>query len=182
MCTERRQRGLTLIELILFIVIVGAGLAGILSVLNVTTRGSADPLIHKQMLAVAEAMMEEIQLQPITWCDPDDPKAATAASYADCTTPAQAQNLASAKAGETRSSNTTPFDNVLDYNGLSNVATNIAGSPTQYLTSVTVAPAALNTITAGSGAALLITVTVTASNETLQLQGYRTRHSPNALP
>ena len=56
----RRQHGLSLIELIIFIVIVSVGLVGILSVLNVTVRHSADPMVRKQALAIAEAMMEEV--------------------------------------------------------------------------------------------------------------------------
>ena len=58
-----KQRGTSLIELIMFIVIVSVALAGILLVMNVTTKGSADPLIHKQALAAAESLLEEIQLQ-----------------------------------------------------------------------------------------------------------------------
>ncbi len=77
-----RARGLSLVELIVFIVIVSASVAGIISVITVTTRSSADPLIHKQALAIAEAVLEEIQLQPFTYCDPDDPGAATAAFVA----------------------------------------------------------------------------------------------------
>ena len=42
----------------MFIVIVGIGLAGILGVINLTTRASADPLIQKQALAIAEAYLE----------------------------------------------------------------------------------------------------------------------------
>jgi MSHA pilin protein MshD len=56
----RAQAGLSLIELIMFIVIVSVALVGILSVLNLTTMRSADPVVRKQTLAVAEAMMEEI--------------------------------------------------------------------------------------------------------------------------
>ena len=37
MCTSVRQRGISLIELIMFIVIVSTALAGILAVMNVTT-------------------------------------------------------------------------------------------------------------------------------------------------
>ena len=62
MSTKRAQSGLTLIELIFFIVIVGGALAGVLSVLNVTTKSSADPLVRKTMLAIAQALMEEVQL------------------------------------------------------------------------------------------------------------------------
>ena len=49
-----KQRGVSLVELIMFIVIVSVALAGILLVFNVTTKGSADPLVHKQALAAAE--------------------------------------------------------------------------------------------------------------------------------
>jgi MSHA pilin protein MshD len=44
-----RQAGISFIELIMFIVIVGIGVAGILSVLNVTAQKSADPMTRKQM-------------------------------------------------------------------------------------------------------------------------------------
>lgn len=63
MCTDRqavRQRGLTLIELLVFIIIVSVGIAGILSVMNVVVKSSADPVIHKQAAAMVEAILEEI--------------------------------------------------------------------------------------------------------------------------
>ena len=76
--SRRRPLGLSLVELIVFIVIVSAALAGIIGVMSITTRSSADPLIRKQALAIAEAFLEEVLLQPFTYCDPDDPSAATA--------------------------------------------------------------------------------------------------------
>ena len=75
---RRKSLGLSLVELIVFIVIVSASVAGIIGVITVTTRSSADPMIHKQALAIAEAVLEEVQLLPFTYCDPDDPGAATA--------------------------------------------------------------------------------------------------------
>ena len=47
-----RQAGLTLVELIVFIVIVSVGLAGILVTYDTVVRHSADPLVRKQALAV----------------------------------------------------------------------------------------------------------------------------------
>ena len=81
-----RQRGLTLIEQIVFIVVVGVAVAGVLAALNVSTRGSADAMVQKQALAIAEAVLEEVQLQPFTYCDPDDAAAPTALGMADCAT------------------------------------------------------------------------------------------------
>ena len=75
---RRKSRGFSLVEQVMFIVIVGAAVAGIIGVITVTTRSSADPMVRKQALAIAEAMLEEVQLQPFTYCDPDDPGAATA--------------------------------------------------------------------------------------------------------
>jgi MSHA pilin protein MshD len=68
MCTSllARQRGISLIELIMFIVIVSVGVAGILVVMNQVMRDSADPLLRKQALAIAESMLEEIQLQEVS--------------------------------------------------------------------------------------------------------------------
>ena len=177
----RRQHGFTIIELIVFIVIVSVALAGVLTVLNVTAKSSSDPVVRKQALAIAEAVLEEVMLQTFTWCDPDDANATTTIGYAGCSVATAAQNTATAKAGEARV--TAPLlDNVFDYNGEA-INTNIAGGgSTLYVANVTVAPAALNDIAAASDAALLITVSVASGSETIELQGYRTRHSPNMLP
>lgn len=61
-----RQRGLTLIELVIFIVVVSVGVVGILSVFNVTVKASADPVVRKQAIAVAEAMLDEILAKDFT--------------------------------------------------------------------------------------------------------------------
>ncbi|MDR2032755.1 MAG: type II secretion system GspH family protein [Azoarcus sp.] len=72
MCNEdrqdRRRAGFTLPELIMAIVIISVGLAGVLAAFRTVVKSSADPLIHKQMLTIAEEMMEEISLKP--WVSP----------------------------------------------------------------------------------------------------------------
>jgi MSHA pilin protein MshD len=182
MSVDRHQRGFTLIELIVFIVIVSAALAGVLTILNQTTRSSADPMIRKQALAVAEALLEEVMAKPFTWCDPDDAQAATALSAVvgplGCTVNVNVEALG-AEAGEVRDT----FDNVNDYNGLSTAVNIAGGGAAPYNAVVAVAATDLNGITAASANALLVTVTVNAPNgEAVQLQGIRTRHSPNLLP
>jgi MSHA pilin protein MshD len=191
MCTKRRHAGLTLIELLMFIVIVGMALAGVLSVLNTTVKSSADPVLRKNMLSIAESLLEEVQRKPFTWCDPDDASAATAQSaFVGATGCATTMETAGPEAGETRTSATTPFDNVNDYNGLA-LASPIASvtgnsfAPDGYSASIAVAndaglgPSGLRT---ASDAVLRITVTVTRGGDSVVLEGYRTRYSPNTLP
>ncbi|MCF8197239.1 MAG: type II secretion system GspH family protein [Sulfuritalea sp.] len=190
MCTNR-QSGLTLIELIVFIVIVSVALVGVLTVLNVTAKSSADPVIRKQALAVAEAVLEEVMLQPFTWCDPNDRSAATAKSATldgSATDPAQCWDAVEAVGKETisgntdtRGSTTFPLDNVSDYDTESiNTGAGGSGMPSGYSATVSVAQSGLNGIAATES--LLVTVTVSGPGDDIQLQGYRTRHSPNMLP
>ncbi len=65
-CSHVMQRGFTLIELIIFIVVIGAGLAGILAVSTTVVKASADPLVNKQAMAIAESLLEEILLKAHT--------------------------------------------------------------------------------------------------------------------
>lgn len=57
---HNRQSGFTLIEVIIFIVVVAAGLAGILTVSNTVVKSSADPMVRKQALALADSILEEV--------------------------------------------------------------------------------------------------------------------------
>lgn len=159
MCTRHRQHGISLVELIMFIVIVSVALAGILLVLNVTTKSSADPLIHKQALAVAESLLEEVELQDFI--------------------------SAGANVTVNQANRASQYHIVRDYNGFPNDATTgiysvngttIAGLG-NYNASVSVANAALGSITSGSGNAVLITVTVTdPQGNAIQISGYRTAY------
>ena len=167
----------------MFIVIVGIGVAGILLVFKVTTKASADPLIQKQMLAIAEALMEEVQAKPFTYCDPDDANATIAADAAGCATIPEVMG----PEGETRVNATTPSDNVNDYgpsltiNPIADITGTTIGGLGAYSATIAVAGSALGGIAAAES--LLITVTVTGpGSDSLVLQGYRTRYAPNAVP
>ena len=195
MCTDhlrRGQRGLTLIELVIFIVVVSVGLAGILSVLNLTVMHSADPMARKQAIAAAEALMEEVALQPFTYCEPSDAHLTTAApnitpAVDTCTTTPSA-------AGKSRYSDPR-YNNVNNYAGfampggvcaagicdVNNVSSYLAG----YTASVAVTNAgtAFNGIN-GTGyrddAVQKIVVTVTGQGQSIALTSYRFRYAPNS--
>ena len=184
---QPRARGSSLVELIMFIVIIGIAVAGVLGAMSLSTRASADPLIQKQALAIAEAYLEEVLAMPFTYCDPDDLDAATATSATvgagGC---AATIEVIGAEAGETRGGGTTPYDNVNDYNSLATgVPASIDGTAigglSSYNVSVAVVAEALSTVAVS--ASLRVTVTVTGpAGVSVRLDGYRTRYAPNALP
>jgi len=189
--SRRSVGGFTLIELIVFIVIVSVSVAGVLLAINTATRSGTDPMIRKNAIAIAEGMLEEVSLMPFTFCDANDPQATTATSSAvgaaGCTSAATV-NAIGPEAGETRYASATPFDHVDDYNGFSmnpivDITNTAIGTLTSYSATVSVAATALGSIAAtdaqGQANALLITVTVSGpQNTTVVLQGYRTKHAP----
>ena len=148
------QKGITLIELIIFMVIVGIAMAGIVSAINFNVQHSADPVVKKQALAIAESMLEEVTLQ--NFSDPDGGANVVEAS----------RDL---------------YDDIEDYdnysrNGISSInapSATITGLE-DYTVSVKIDSAAnLNGISGGK--AKRITVTVTGPlNTTVLLEGYRT--------
>lgn len=191
----RLQSGVTLIELIVFIVIVGAALAGVLKVLEVTNRNSADPLVRKQALSIAESLLLEITQQPFTLCDPDDTNASTALTVADCTNSQDKGGgtlNAPTPASESRYSSADPFDNVADYGGFAMPGAGCAGicmpgdttplaNLNGYAASVSVARAggAAPFASLPTDAVLKITVSVTGpANTQVALVGYRVRYAP----
>jgi MSHA pilin protein MshD len=151
---RRAARGVTLIELIVFIIIVSVGVLGILSVLNVTTRASADPMVRKQAMTMAEAVLEEILS-----------KSATA------TLPETDMNTCAARSQYVGVNDYACFDGAPATAVISGVNTlGAAQVPSLAAFSATVAIAAVNV----SGQSLLrVTVTVTGANQTISLFGYR---------
>ncbi|MDF1584039.1 MAG: prepilin-type N-terminal cleavage/methylation domain-containing protein [Methyloprofundus sp.] len=62
--SNQHQSGVTLIELIISMVIISISLTGIFTVMNLTVSHSADPIIYHQAIAIAEACIDEILLEP----------------------------------------------------------------------------------------------------------------------
>lgn len=110
---RHRQRGVSLIELVIFIVIIGIAVAGVLQMLNLSTRLSADPLRRKQALLLAEGLLEEVELARFTYCDPTDANADSASgsgAQMGCASAALVEQVGQEAGGVAR-----PFDNVNDY-------------------------------------------------------------------
>lgn len=181
-----RETGLSLIELVVFMVVLSAALAGVLRVFIQAGTHSADPLQRRQALAIAESLLEEIELMPFTYCDPDDPIAASdLISTALCTI----TETMGPESGETRFAS-PQFDNVNDYHGYAmNGIVDITNTPiaalSGYSASVTVATAVLGnsfySVTAANYKVLKITVTVTSPDgNSLALDGYRSLYAPSS--
>jgi len=146
---RRSHRGFTIVEMMVAIIVLGVGLAGVLLAFGVVTRGSADPVIAQQMLAIAEELLEEIQLKPYA--------ALPNAAPAPC-----ARNT---------------FNDVGDYNGYAPPAGTICfidGTPIPSLAGYSVRVQVQTAALAGVAAAKRIVVTVTRGNDKLVLTGWRT--------
>ena len=63
------QAGISLVELVITIVVLSVGVTGILSVMNLTSAKSADPMIATQAHAIAQSYLEEVLLRD--YLDPD---------------------------------------------------------------------------------------------------------------
>jgi MSHA pilin protein MshD len=152
------QRGMTLIELVIAIVIIGIASAALYTAMASITGRSADPMLRQQSLAIAEAYLEEIELQAF---------------------PASSACPASNN-GAGRGS----FDDVCDYNGLfyssqANAPRNaLSSTPLSgleaYQVNVQVTAQAWNGLAASNVLYIRITVTDPAG-QSLELGGYRTR-------
>jgi MSHA pilin protein MshD len=190
-----RQRGVSLIELVIFIVIISIAVVGVLRMLSLSAVNSADPLRRKQAMMLAEGLLEEVQAASFTACDPTDPAVDTVSDPTQCTIP---EDIGQGKNGEPVGDR--PYDNVNDYvsawrtaqrvfDNASGAVSDAAGNSfglTGYTATLAISGAdALNTITSSETPAgmnvLHLTVTVTygtGADEKIVLDGYRTRYAP----
>jgi MSHA pilin protein MshD len=152
-----KQSGFSLIELIVFIVIVSTAMIGILSVMNLVNKNSADPVIHKQALAIAESLLEEIELQDFTAAS-----GTTSAGTVTVTNRANSYHVISEYQGFS-------MTGITSLNGAA--GTTVQGL-SGYSALVAVQGQALGGIPATSAVQITVTVTDPAGNK-LQSVGYR---------
>lgn len=148
---QHPQTGVTLVELLLSIVIVGIAASAVLGMLSMTVQSSADPMVRRQAASIAEAYLEEILLK--SFADPDG-------------VDGEAARL--------------DFDDVDDYNGLTDIgARDQFGNPmaglADYTVSVNVVPSsALPAVPAANALRIDINVAWQADIN-FTVSGYRTR-------
>tara|TARA_B110000967_G_scaffold188512_1_gene211364 strand:+ start:50 stop:529 length:480 start_codon:yes stop_codon:yes gene_type:complete len=155
--TSAAERGFTLIELIVFIVVVSAGLVGILSVMNATVQFSAEPMARKQAMVLAESILEEVVQKDyadtdLLDLDPDlDPKAE--------------------HVKDTLRAN---MDDVDDYHGTTeSIFTDWPDNLSGYLVTIDAQPYIWSRVSSLPVPVKKITVTVTGRGHTISLSGYR---------
>ena len=150
------QRGLTLVELIIAIVIVGIAAAALYTAMASITARSADPMLRQQSLAIAEAYLGEILAQH--FLDP--------ATFQQCPPPP----LPPPPRAE--------YDDVCDYAGLDDDGArdalgNVIDGLQGYRVSVAVTPRSLSGLAAE--VALHVRVSVRdPGGQSLSLEGWRT--------
>lgn len=179
------QSGLSLVELILFMLIISIALVGITQIMNLTTVANTDPLREKQALAIAESLLEEIELQAFTFCDPDDPQAETAqvaavaangcsqAAFVQVAAPTTFNAVTETRNGVVR------FDNVGDYHDYA--------PPNMVDINGNAIDAALNNYVTTvdidfTGEIMRIDVRVISGATDVSLTGYRYRYAPRSIP
>ena len=180
--SHQSQRGVSLIELILVIVIVSIGVAGFMSVINLTTGRSSDPLLRVQANAIAESYLEEAMLK--SFCDPSFP---ATDCPTDCTNRACTVGVGGACGGINfmggEAGGRAEFDDVCDYDALGpENPTDQTGTALASLTEFNVTVSVvdndtLNGLNGTTGRVVRIDVNVTHATHpdiNVTLSGYRT--------
>lgn len=146
-----RERGFSLLETVIFMVVVGIALSGLVTLFVQNTRSSADPLIRERAVAIAHAYMDEIlgkrfdENTPLGGgCVESGSNSCTSycAAYSDaqcvqskCRLLAAGNcvprgNLSGIAAEE--GTNRAAYDDVDDYQGIDEAPTGIAGAAAGY--------------------------------------------------
>ena len=165
---HRAQRGTTLVEVIIFVLIISIAVVAIVNTLSVVVRQSGDPLIQRQTLAIAESLIQEIDNQPYHQKDPYNPNGP--------------DDAIGPEAGENRNGTPLPFDNPNDYSGYSESGivapdgTSVPGLG-NYSASVIATQQAMGNVPSSDG--LLVVVTATGPDgQPFTLTTFRARYQP----
>ena len=183
------QRGATIIELVVTIVVVSILVVTLMVLSSQSVGRSVDPMIQEQASAVAQAYLEEITQK--SFCDPDfdvDSNPATPLNCpADCTSSICGGTCRNPALGSDIEAGRSLYDDICDYDGLNDTgAIDQTGPPPvsgleQYSISVDIvddATAVLNGLTGNAGQAARIDVTVShpAMPDDVRMSGFRANY------
>ena len=169
---SRPQRGFTLLEVLVTIIVIAIAATAIMGVFTGTIRSSANPLIQQQAVAIAEAYMEEILLKQFCHDAPQPMTVLPPPFLPPCT----------GESGGAEEGARADFNDVQDYDGLTGPAADQNGNGItgleNYTVSVSVNAANFGTaILQGSGNAMRVDVTVShAAIDDIQLSGFRANY------
>ena len=156
MCTSKRrwcQTGFTLVELIIFIVVVSVGAVGILAVMNESVGRSADPMLRKQAAVLADSILEEVLLK--AYCDPDP-------------------LLTSGETTRTTMDDVSDFASIVETIETATVFTGMPPALNKY--KIEIGPVVTTVLGAVPAKQVGVTVTAVISGESVGMVGYRTRY------
>ena len=157
MCSKG-QSGFTLVEMVMAIAVLAVGLAGLLAAFNTAVMNSANPMVRKQILLVAEEMMAEVMLKP----------------YAPSGTPPSNSAVSCGAAGAAR----LAFDDVRDYaNYKTNGVCDLNGLAVAGLESYQIEVGVQSETWQGIPNALRVSVTVSYGSESVSLVSWRTEYA-----
>jgi MSHA pilin protein MshD len=182
---RRQARGFTLIDVLVVITLVGLIAGSVMVWFMNMSKQSAEIMRTRQVISVAQALLDEIRMMPYTTCE---------LKINGCSAAVEAMGP---EANEVRyhtalNDNNTRFDNPNDYNGLTQpgpgcagicdikgtVLNPVGGALEGCTAAVAVAQQAMAAIP--NTEAVLISVTVTCPGiSPLTLQGVRTRYAPS---
>lgn len=147
----KKQKGSTLIEIVIAMVIIAIAVVAVLASYRITVINSPSAMTRKQATLIAENLMDEVLNKNFT-------------------------KPTNGFAGPYSVANRAQFDTVTDYNnfsmtGIYNMDGVAIPELASYSASITVANSALSAIS--SSDSMLVTITVTGPHDTFTLKGYR---------
>ena len=156
MFKKARQRGITLIELVISIVVLAIVVVGVLSALGTLVGRSADPMIRQQSIAIAQAYLEEIQSMAFALPGGGCPAVPGSGGRSDFSNICHYHNLTDSGAVD---QNGNPITGLADYDVVVTVT----------------ASSGLGGLSSANAARIDVTVTG-PTNEALVMTGYRTNY------